>query len=151
MSTQGFKSWSAHVPTLIHADKASWERMIDYMIKVISPDLDIDLLTDMLVLEYLYRQFTEEELNIKTWEVQTFEGAYVYKHIEGSDKLVVDCERANLALASHLSHHDTREAVVKGLFPKLEGMKDGDVSEGFERRGEAATIMMKDYRESCFS
>lgn len=151
MSTEGFKSWSVHVPTLIHADKASWERVIDYMIRVITPDLNIALLTDMLVLEHLYRTFTEEELNIKTWEVHTYEGAYVYKHVEGSDNLVVDCDKANLALASHLSHHDTRKAVENGLFPKLEGMKAGDVSEGFERRAEAATIMMKDYRESCFS
>jgi hypothetical protein len=64
---------------------------------------------------------------------------------------VVDCEGANLALASHLSHHDTRNAVINGLYPKLEGMRDGDVVQGTERRAEAATIMMKDYRETCFS
>ena len=151
MSMDGFKSWSVHVPTLIHADKLSWERMIDYMIKVISPDLAIEKITDMLVLEYLYNKFSEEELNIKTWEVMTFEGAYVYKRNEESNKVEIDCDGANFALASHLSHHDTREAIIHGIFPKLEGMKEGDVQAGTERRAEAATIMMKDYRTKCFN
>ena len=151
MSTVGFKSWSVHVPTLIHADRMSWENMVDYIIKVVSPDLNIEKMTDMLVLEYLYNHFSKEELNIKTWDVMTYEGAYVYKREDESDKVVVDCDGANLALASHLSHHDTREAVEKGLFPKLDGMKDGDVQEGTERRAEAATIMMKEYRAKCFN
>jgi hypothetical protein len=149
MSMDGFKSWSVHVPTLIHADKRSWERMVDYMIKVISPDLDVEIITDMYVLRYLEKQFTKEELNIKKWEYMTYHGGYIYKRVEGSDKVEVDCDGANVALAAHLSHHDTHKAVEGGLFPKLEGMRDGDVHAGTERRGEAATIMMKDYREKC--
>jgi hypothetical protein len=151
MSVEGFKSWALHVPTLIHADRMSWERMLDYMIKVISPDLDVEMITDMFVLNYLHENFPEEELDIKTWEVQTYHGAYIYKHVEGSDKPAVDCEQANLALVSHLSHHDTRNAVINGLYPKLEGMIDRDARAGLERRAEAATVMMNDYRETCFS
>jgi hypothetical protein len=149
MSMDGFKSWSVHIPTLIHADKRSWERMVDYMIKVISPDLDVEIITDMYVLRYLEKHFTKEELNIKKWEYMTYHGGYIYKRVEGSDKVEVDCDGANVALAAHLSHHDTHKAVEGGLFPKLEGMRDGDVHAGTERRGEAATIMMKDYREKC--
>ena len=151
MSMSGFKSWSVHVPTLIHADRMSWENIVDYMIKVVSPDLKIEKMTDMLVLEYLYNQFSEDELNIKTWDVMTYEGAYVYRRDDETGKIAVDCDGANVALASHLSHHDTREAVEHGLFPKLDGMRDGDVQAGTERRAEAATIMMKDYRDKCFN
>lgn len=151
MSMDGFKSWSVHVPTLIHADKLSWERMIDYMIKVITPDLAVEMITDMLVLEYLHNTFSEKELNIKTWKVMTYEGAYVYKRNEESNKVEIDCDGANFALASHLSHHDTRKAVLHGLFPRLEGMEDGDVEAGTERRAEAATIMMENYRTKCFN
>lgn len=151
MSVEGFKSWSAHVPALIHADRMSWERMIDYMLTVISPDLDVKLISDMRVLLYLYENFTEEELNIKIWEMKTYEEGYIYKHVEGSDELVVDCEGTNLALASHLSHYRTKMAVKNGLYPKLEGMRNGNEVEGTERRWEAANIMMKDYRETCIS
>eukprot|EP00804_Cyclotella_cryptica_P005499 CCRYP_003009-RA/>CCRYP_003009-RA protein AED:0.07 eAED:0.07 QI:257/1/1/1/0.5/0.33/3/178/393 len=149
MSMDGFKSWSFHVPTLIHADRSSWDRIIDLMMSVISPDLDVEMLTDMLVLEYLYKNLSEDEMHITVWENFMYEGAYIYKQVEGKEGLQIDCEGANLALAAHISHHDTRKSIVNGVFPKIEGMKAGDVSEGTERRADAAKIMMKDYREQC--
>jgi hypothetical protein len=149
MSIDGFKSWSRHVPTLIHADKGSWDLIIDFMIQVISPDLDVEHVTDMFVLLFLYEHYSEDDLHITLWENMVFSGA-VYKKVVGKDEPEIDCNKANLALAFHLSHFDTEQSINNGLYPKLEGMAEGNVAEGTERRADAARIMMKDYRKVCF-
>ena len=38
------------------------------MVDTISKDLDVDYMSDMYILEYLYNYHTKEELGISAWE-----------------------------------------------------------------------------------
>jgi hypothetical protein len=142
----GFKSWSVHVPTLIHADHKSWNVVTNLMIDVLSKDLNVDFISDMYVLEYLYNNYSEKELGISTWERLTYSG-FPFKK-DGKD-IYFDCAGATATLGAHLSHHDSREAVDNGLYPKLEGVPAGDLGAHIDKRAEAAASMMRTFKLSC--
>jgi hypothetical protein len=146
-TVDGFKSWSVHIPTIIHADQKSWNIMTDFMINTISKDLDVEFITDMYVLEYLYNHHTEEELNIVSWERLTYNG-FPYKR--KGDHVSVDCAGAMNRLGCHLSHHHTHEAVDNKLFPKVPGVKEGDLNSSLNKRSDAANIMLRQFKEACF-
>ena len=147
-SVQGFKSWSVHVPTLIHADKKSWNKITDLMVDTISKDLNIEYMSDMYMLEYLYKHHSEEELGITSWERLTYAG-FPYKHTDG-EPIRLDCFGAMSRLGAHLSHSDTHKAVNDGLFPKVDGCKARDLHSCMNKRAEAANIMLRQFREVCF-
>jgi hypothetical protein len=146
-AVKGFKSWSVHVPTLIHADHASWNKITNMMVDTIDKDLDIEYMSDMYMLEYLYNHHSEEELGISTWERLTYSG-FPYKK-DGMD-IKVDCHGAMSKLGAHLSHSDTHKAFDNGLFPKVPGCVPSDLHSCMDRRSEAANVMLRQFREVCF-
>ncbi|KAL3805904.1 hypothetical protein HJC23_007865 [Cyclotella cryptica] len=143
----GFKSYSVHVPTLLNGDYKSWNVITNLIIDTISKDLEVDFLSDMYVLEYIYNHHTEEELGITAWERLTYSG-FPYK--KDGDRISVDCSGAMANLGAHLSHHDTHLAVDNGIFPKVEGVTMGDLGSSMNKRAEAANIMLRQFREACF-
>lgn len=146
-SVKGFKSWSVHVPTLIHADQGSWNKITNLMVDTIDKDLDVDYMSDMYMLEYLYKHHSEDELGITAWERLTYSG-FPYK--KDGDVIKVDCPGAMSRLGAHLSHSDTHKAVDNGLFPKVPGCVKGDLHSCMNRRSEAANVMLRQFREVCF-
>jgi len=142
----GFKSWSAHVPTLLHSDHQSWNVVTDLMIDTVSKDLDVEFISDMYLLKYLYEHYSEADLGISSWEMLTYSG-FPYK--KDGDDIFFDCAGATARLGAHLSHHDSRKAVNNGLFPKVEGVTEGNLGEHMNKRAEAASIMMRTFKQTC--
>ncbi|KAL3777414.1 hypothetical protein ACHAWO_004769 [Cyclotella atomus] len=146
-AAKGFKSWSVHVPTLIHADQASWNKITNMMVDTIDKDLDVDYMSDMYMLEYLYNHHSEEELGISTWERLIYPG---FTYVKDGTNVKMDCAGAMSRLGAHLSHMDTHKAVDNGLFPKVPGCVEGDLHSCMNRRSDAANVMLKQFREVCF-
>ncbi|KAL7479441.1 hypothetical protein ACHAW6_005242 [Cyclotella cf. meneghiniana] len=143
----GFKSYSVHVPTLLHSDTKSWNFITNLIVDTISKDLEVDFLSDMYVLEYIYNHHTEEELGITAWERLTYSG---FPYNKDGDTISVDCPGAMATLGAHLSHHDTHLAVDNGIFPKVLGVTVGDLGSSMNNRAEAANIMLRQFRDACF-
>jgi len=141
----GFKSWAAHVPTLIHADRQGWNQLASLMIDAVSEDFGLEKITDMFVLKLLHDYLTEDEMGVTLWR-NNYSYGFPYSAKYGEEGPQIDCELAN-KLGAHLSHYAVGElAEEKKNYPMIEGMQKG---EGVQRRAEAALIMMKDYREKC--
>ena len=141
----GFKSWAAHVPTLIHADKQGWNQLTSLMIDTVSEDFGLEKITDMFVLKLLHDYLTEDEMGVTLWR-NNYSYGFPYSAKYGEEHPQIDCELAN-KLGAHLSHYAVGElAEEKKNYPFIEGMQKG---EGVQRRAQAALIMLKDYRESC--
>ncbi|KAL3783293.1 hypothetical protein HJC23_007962 [Cyclotella cryptica] len=141
----GFKSWAAHVPTLIHADKQGWNQLASLMIDTVSEDFGLEKITDMFVLKLLHDYLTEDEMGVTLWR-NNYSYGFPYSAKYGEDGPQIDCELAN-KLGAHLSHYAVGElAEEKKNYPVIEGMQKG---EGVQRRAEAALIMLKDYRKKC--
>jgi hypothetical protein len=117
------------------------------MIDTISKDLDVDYMSDMYMLEYLYNHSTEQELGITSWERLTYSG-FPYK--KDGETIKMDCAGAMSRLGAHLSHSDTHKAVDNGLFPKVPGVVEGDLHSYMNKRSDAANIMLRQFREACF-
>lgn len=141
----GFKSWAAHVPTLIHADKQGWRQLSSLMIDAISEDFGLEKITDMFVLKLLHDFLTEDEMGVTLWR-NNYSYGFPYSAQYGEQRPQIDCAMAN-KLGAHLSHYAVEQlAEEKKNYPYIEGMKKG---EGVQRRAEAALIMLRDYREKC--
>lgn len=145
-STPGFKSWSVHVPTLIHADHDAWNVITDKMIDIVDKDLEVEFISDMYLLRYLHNNFSEKELSISSWESKAYPG---FPYMKNGDYVVIDCPGAKSSLGAHLSHSSTHMAVNAGLFPKVQGIQTGDLESHMERRAEAAEVMLKEVRDKC--
>jgi hypothetical protein len=142
MSKPGFKTYVGHVPALIHADQQSWEHIVQMMIDNLSPDMEIDSISDMMLLRYLHEHYSEEEMGVTTWEFELW-GQFPYKRVPGQEDPVIDCNLVNKYLGAHLSHSGTREALtVTHTYPKIEE----EVGKGkyAEFRAQAADVMMMD-------
>jgi hypothetical protein len=142
----GFKSWSVHVPTLIHADHKSWNVVTNLMIDVVEKDMDVDFISDMYLLKYLYDHYSEDDLGITTWERQTYSGFPFKKR---GKEVSFDCAGATMKLGAHLSHHDTHKALDDGIFPTIPGVREGDLGEHMNKRAEAAASMLRTFKETC--
>jgi hypothetical protein len=142
MSKPGFKTYGGHVPALIHADQQSWERIVQMMIDNLYPDMNIDFISDMMVLEYLHRNYKEEDMGVTTWEFDLWK-KFPYKRVPGQENPVIDCTLVQGNLAAHLSHRGAQEAQeVTHTYPKIqEEMKEGEYA---EFRAQAADVMMRD-------
>ena len=146
MKQPGFKTYGGQVPALIHADQKSWEHIIQMMIDNVAPDMDIDFISDMMLLLYLHQHYSEEEMGVATWEFSLWK-KFPYKRVPGKKDPVIDCNVVKDHLAAHLSHRGAQEAhEVTHTYPKIkEEIKEGEYA---EFRAQAADVMMKDL-EHC--
>lgn len=117
------------------------------MIDSISNDLGLEKITDMFVLKLLHDYLSEEEMGITLWSNNYSYGFPYVASNEDEDGPQIDCELAGSKLGAHLSHYAVETVAKENKnYPMIEGMKEG---ENVQRRGEAALIMLKDYREKC--
>lgn len=146
MKQPGFKTYGGQVPALIHADQKSWEHIIQMMIDNVAPDMDIDFISDMMLLLYLHQHYSEEEMGVATWEFDLWK-KFPYKRVPGKKDPVIDCDVVKGHLAAHLSHRGAQEAhEVTHTYPKIKvEIKPGEYA---EFRAQAADVMMKDL-EQC--
>jgi hypothetical protein len=142
MSQPGFKTYGGQVPALIHTDQKSWEHIIQMMIENLFPDMEIDFISDMMLLLYLHQNYKEEDMGVTTWEFDLWK-KFPYKRVPGQEDPVIDCELVNNYLAAHLSHRGAQEAhEVTHTYPKIkEEIGKGEYA---EFRAQAADVMMRD-------
>ena len=145
MKQPGFKSYTRHVPSLLHSDQESWNKMVGLMIDHVRPDLDTkNRVSDMVVLKYLHDHFSLEELGVTVWEGSVYAG---FPYIPSNVQPVIDCDKAKQYLAAHLSHASSHNDYTNlHTYPKIEGMTEQDHA---EKRAEAGTIMMNDFKQQC--
>jgi hypothetical protein len=144
----GFKTWQNHVPSLLQADKESWNRIIGHMMNFISPNLDVKIISDMQLLLYLHTHLSEKELGISVWENKVHTG---FPYVRGGTGTgpKIDCSVASSFLTAHLSHRDSHMAMEElHIYPKVHGMS---AHEHAEKRADAALFMMKDFRNQCLT
>lgn len=146
----GFKSYSFHVPCIIHAPREAWDKVLHLMVDIMPDHGRLpgnDLVTDMYLLLHVYQESGKEKMGVTEWKVESV--GYPYLHTEDlDDPRAVNCYQANQAKVAHFSHHDSARAYEKGYYPKLKDLKESQV---LERRGEAALKVMKDYKEQCLT
>lgn len=148
LQDDGFQTWAAHVPALIHADKESWNKIINLMIDEIPTDFPPGsaYITDINMLQFLHFSKKKKEMNVATWKMYVNPG-FPYKPGKDGALPEIWCEKAQKALAAHLSHHDVMEAMEKfHNYPYVEGLEP---SQHTEKRGPAARRMMADYHNIC--
>ena len=125
--------------------------MTDKMIDAVSKDLDVEIMSDMYLLRYLYNHHTEEELGISAWELLTYPGFPMVRNTESEEhEISINCGAAMTRLGAHLSHYDTHKAVDDGTFPRVPDTDLKNLSDCMDKRSEAANIMVQQFREKCF-
>lgn len=147
-STSGgkFTSFNNHVPCLINASPAEWERVTRLMMDVLPQKVDRNA-SDMISLNKIRTDLTKEDADI-IWHGSEVVSTYPLKFDnEGEEKrtLVVDCEQCKGKLATHLSHKATIDTWKRGLYPESIHKNFGVIN----GRGEAAKILMQDYKAQC--
>ena len=152
MKEPGFKSWTLHVPSLLHGDQQSWNKMVDLMIDHIRPDLDTTYrISDMVIFMYLRDHYNLEDLGITKWEASVYPG-FPYK--PSDVKPTIDCDKARQFLAAHISHASSNaDYNEKHTYPKLQHkgivITDPSVKYEAENRAEAGAIMVEDFEKEC--
>ena len=143
----GFKSFQFHVPALLHGDKESWNRILELMMKIIKPDLDVKIISDMQLFLYLHEHLSEQEMGVSNWENVVYNGfPYVWGGPGNGSK--IDCQTASSYLTAHLSHKDSQDALtLHHTYPRIPGGMQAE--DHAEKRAEAASMMMHDYRNFC--
>jgi len=132
-----FTSYKNHVPCLVHASRAEWDRVLHLLISVIPEGMHPDA-SDMIILHKL-RYMEDTDIVWKDTIVSRF--PYV-KNDEG--EVVIDCEQCENKMAVHLSHHATEIAYFGKTHPTID-MTHGIIG----GRAETALRVMEDYREQC--
>jgi len=146
--TDNFRSYAQHVPSLIHASRAEWDRIIHLMMDLVpvtksSHGIISDMYSLMTVREKLGKQ---SDMMIWTNEV---EGGFPYtKNAEGWPWM--KCKKLLRVKATHISHRATKDSFGWGNYPKLEDPPKDD-HEAVEKRGEAAAAFMKQFNEKCLN
>ena len=152
MATPGFKSWTRHVPSLLHGDQKSWNKMVDVMIDHIREDLDSRYrISDMVIIMYLRDHYNLDDLGITVWEGQVYPG---FPYHPSEEKPTIDCDTARQYLAAHISHASSQtDYNEKHTYPKLEGkgmvITAENVHYSAENRAEAGSIMVEDFKTEC--
>ena len=142
----GFKSWQFHVPSLLHGDKESWNKIIGHMMNILKPDLDVKIISDMQLFMYLHEHLSAKDMGVSVWENNVFSGFPYLRSGDGKGPKI-DCKTASSHLTAHLSHRDSQQAMdVLHTYPRILGMAS---HEHAEKRAKAAYKMMQDYRDSC--
>lgn len=145
-SKPGFKSYSYHVPCIIHASREEWDKVLQIIINIIPSEGKLpgnDLVSDMNLLLHAYWRFGKKAMGISMWR----RGAIGFPYTKSENgELVVRCNVARIAKVFHLSHHDCERAYDENIYPQLDGLRKSDV---FERRSEAAIAVIRDYASQC--
>lgn len=141
----GFKSYSLHVPNIIHATAAAWDRVMHAMLRVMPEEYEKrqpgdPQVTDMLMLLDAKNQFDNESMMITEWKSES--RGFMYNETT----LEILCDAARLAKVAHLSHADCETAYELHTYPQFDGLNSTNF---IEKRGEAALKYMNDYREQC--
>jgi hypothetical protein len=106
----------------------------------------IPKVTDMLALLKAESVYSRDDMMITVWDRGST--GNMYKKVKDrNDPLEIECRLAKIFKVAHLSHHDMSLAWKRyHTYPKLEGV----TSKNFiERRGEAALVLLKDFKEQC--
>lgn len=144
----GFKSYSLHVPNIIHATHKAWENVLQKIIESLPEERGkgVGLVTDMFMLIKVKDKYTKEELMITEWKRES--SSFVYKRPKNAtEDLLVNCKAAKAAKVAHISHADCEEAYEKyHSYPRLDGLNSGNY---LNRRGEAALVFMKHFADQC--
>jgi hypothetical protein len=141
----GFQSFNRHVPNIIHASAVAWKKVLNAMFKIMEEKNDF-VFSDMMALKEAVKEYGYKSMMISEWTGDSVDYPYFFPRNE-DDPLEICCEMANLAKVSHLSHRQTHLAYTKHhIYPRIEGLKFEDIT---DRRGEAASVIMKDYRDKC--
>lgn len=146
MSKDGtFKSYSLHVPCLIHASSEEWDRIIHLMIDVIPETMEPDKkVTDMFMLQDVDKKLGRSQM---IWTKDVFEPKFLYSADENG-VLAYDCNDLNSTLAIHLSHHTVYDAFENNLFPKsIEGVNS--VEDAAWNRAELAALLTDRKKVDC--
>ena len=152
MATPGFKSWTRHVPSLLHGDQQSWNKMVDVMINHIREDLDSRYrISDMVIIMFLRDHYNLNDLGITVWEGQVYPG---FPYHPSDEKPTIDCTTARQYLAAHISHASSQtDYNDKHTYPKLKGkgmvITADNVHYSAENRAEAGAIMIEDFKNEC--
>lgn len=143
----GFKSYSGVVPNIIHATADSWEKVLQLLFEVMpeeeGPHKEI---SDMYMLRKVKKTIDDETSTITVWINES--GGFMYKPPkDATEPLVVDCELAAKTKVAHLSHGECNRSLRKTFtYPRI---KDVTLDDYLERRSEAATVFMNDFRQQC--
>ena len=135
-----FTSYQDHVPSLIHASREEWDRVLHLMIDML-PERINRFASDMNLLLQVRDELGDDESGIK-WQ-SMIENTFPYVKKSNGD-LAVDCPRCRGELAVHLSHKGVMVAVRNDLYPEIDrklGVING--------RGTAAQVFMEEYNEQC--
>ncbi len=137
---KSFKSFSLHVPCLMHSSQDDWNRVIHLMIDDLPENNDGYLLiSDMLTL----RDIDHSEGMSMSQEVLKH---FPYKTNDEGD-LELECAEDQF-LAVHLSPYECSEAFRHGRYPIIaDDIIDG--SDAVLNRADAAAKLMSDYNDSC--
>lgn len=137
---ESFKSFSLHVPCLMHASREYWNRVIHLMMEDLPNDNDgFRLISDMLSL----RDVNGSEGMKMSSEVLKH---FPYKRNDEGE-MQLECAEDEL-LAVHLSPFECSEAYKQERYPLIdEDIKDG--GDAVLRRADAATKLIDDYNDHC--
>ena len=158
----GFKSYSKHVPNLIHSDSEHWIKLLRKLVRPPDmvrrnqdqtlPERQKSLVTDMLALKDVTKvdengDFVDRDTGITVFEYEST--GMIYTRDETSGNLVIDCEQGMKNKVSHLSHGECRRALDAGTYTPLEGEVNED--NYVDRRPEAAIKMIEDFHSTCLA
>ncbi len=136
-----FRSYALHIPCLIHASRAEWDRVIHLMIDVL-PEERGTFVTDMLTLQNVDFELGRSKME---WTLDVASN-FLYSLDENNERYL-DCGKGERKLAVHLSHFGCSEAWKDGFYPLTDGIENAEGA--VESRADAAAYMMNDYKDGC--
>jgi len=138
-----FKSFSVHVPCLLHASASEYDRIIHLMIEMLPPKrTPWEVISDMRSLLHLDQWRGRSGMK---WS-DDVSGIIYERNEEGYQW--INCKVGQSKLAVHLSHHECDRAIREGRYPEIEKMPKY-VHEALERRSDAALKLMTHYKDKC--
>jgi len=135
-----FKSFSRHVPCLIHASRDEWDRVIHLMIGQLENRRG--KISDMFMLKQVKQSLGMVGM---TWSAEVADTFIYSKNMTGG--LFIDCKHFSWMKAIHLSHAGVESAWKLGIHPNIEGVHGPGTA--IRRRGESSVQLMKDFHQQC--
>lgn len=133
-----FTTYQGHVPSLIHASRVEWDRVLHLMVSAI-PEGSHPSASDMITLLKVIESVEDTDI---VWRQNVLRSFPYIKTDEG--KVIFDCQKVKNMKAVHLSHKASMTAHLEGFYPDIT-MKRGIIG----GRVQVALRVMKDYEEQC--